>query len=212
MPETFQFLRFLAGLRGPRTSLTSAEQALLEALARDRRRIVEVGVYEGATSAVLAAAMAPEGRLALVDPYEPALKVERLFGFSCPYTVARRALRPWRARIRFVRRRSLAAVQELAGEESWELVFIDADHSYEAVREDFFAWRALIAADGLIAFHDSRICSARPDLTPSTGPVRLVSEIERGDLGPWQVVNAADSVTVVGRAGPDSRPPKERPR
>jgi hypothetical protein len=104
--ETVSFLLFLAGLRGARTSLTSAEQGLLARLARESRSTVEVGVYEGATSAVLAASLPLGGRLVLVDPFEPALKVERLFRFSCPQFIALRMVRPWRDQVRFVRARS----------------------------------------------------------------------------------------------------------
>jgi len=195
--ETLEFLRYLAGRRGPRTSLTAAEQGLLRTLAARRQNVIEVGVYEGATSAVLAAAIDPAGRVLLVDPFEPALKIERLLRFSCPRLIARRAVRPWRRRVRFVRTRSVEAASLLGSERPAELIFIDADHRYEAVREDFLTWRALLAPGGRIAFHDSRPCPARPDLGPETGPVRLMEEIDAGALGDWHEVDGADSITVV---------------
>lgn len=36
-----------------------------------------------------------------------------------------------------------------------KFVFIDADHRYEGVKRDFYAWEGLVDRDGYIAFHDS---------------------------------------------------------
>jgi predicted O-methyltransferase YrrM len=35
-----------------------------------------------------------------------------------------------------------------------DVLFVDADHRYEGVRADFEAYRVLVRAGGLIAFHD----------------------------------------------------------
>jgi hypothetical protein len=37
----------------------------------------------------------------------------------------------------------------------FDLLFIDADHSYAAVESDFFAWGELVRKGGVIAFHDT---------------------------------------------------------
>jgi predicted O-methyltransferase YrrM len=35
-----------------------------------------------------------------------------------------------------------------------DLIFIDGDHSYEGVKQDFEIYAPLVRSDGLIAFHD----------------------------------------------------------
>ena len=45
-------------------------------------------------------------------------------------------------------------VAEILGGVSLDLLFIDGDHSYEGVRDDFRGYRGLVAPGGLIAFHD----------------------------------------------------------
>jgi predicted O-methyltransferase YrrM len=195
---SIEFLKYLVGLRGPRTALTTAEQELLRTLASDKSCIVEVGVFEGATSATLAAAMSPRGILYLVDPYFLGVRLERWLGFSFAALVARRSVRPWRRLVRFVRATSAEASRTTALHQAADLVFIDADHSYEAVRQDLLTWAQKLAPGGVLAFHDSRCCAARPDLTAATGPVRLMEEIGQGIHGDWQVVGEADSLTAVG--------------
>jgi predicted O-methyltransferase YrrM len=193
------FLFYLLRRRAARTRLTVAESRLLTTLARGRGCVVEVGVYQGATSARLAAAMAPAVCLWLVDPYRRETRWERLLGFSANQHVARRSVRPWADRVRFLRRTGAAAARELAFDRQPELIFIDADHSYDAVREDFLAWAPHLAPQGVLALHDSRMCPARPDLDAATGPVRLAAEILGGVHGDWSLAAEADSVAAFQR-------------
>lgn len=193
---TFDFLLHLARLRSPRTSVTEAERELLRALAAGCRSLVEVGVHEGATSIELCRVMHPDGVLHLVDPYFPGVRVERWLGLAFAECVARRVTRPWQRQVRFVRATSLEAARTLDLQRPADFVFIDADHSYEAVRGDFLAWAPRLAPGGVLAFHDSRLCAARPELGPDAGPIRLIEEIVAGHHGLWHAAGAADSVTA----------------
>jgi len=197
---SIDYLRYLLGLRGARTALTADESRLLVSLARGRACVVEVGVDEGASSARLVGAMAPTGRLWLIDPYHRETRPERWLGFSFAEHVAHRHLRPWADRVRFVRRTSAAAAREIDLGRPVELIFIDADHTYEAVREDFLAWSPHLAAGGTLAFHDSRRCPARPELDAGTGSVRLVDEILHGEHGAWSLTAEVDSLAAFRRA------------
>jgi cephalosporin hydroxylase len=49
---------------------------------------------------------------------------------------------------------TLTAVMEILGDEFVDFLFIDGDHSYEGVREDFTTYSWLVRAGGLIALHD----------------------------------------------------------
>lgn len=198
--DTLAFGLFLLGLRGPRTAVSTAETELLRELAESKRSIVEVGVYEGATSRKLCSVMCPEGLIYLVDCYRPGVRLERWLDTSFARHVATRMVKPWRRQVRFVRMDSASAAAAELLEQPADFVFIDADHSYEAVREDFLAWSAQLDEGGTLALHDSRPCPARGDLTPATGPVRLAGEIRDGRFGAWEVVATADSVTAFRRA------------
>jgi predicted O-methyltransferase YrrM len=202
---SFEFLRYLLRQRGPASSLTAAERDLLGKLALGNGCVVEVGVFEGATSAVLANALAADGCLWLIDPFYRDTRPERLFRLSFSNHIASRSVRPWRSRVRFVKEASVTAAAQVKLNCPADLIFIDADHSYPAVRADFTAWSPLLSIGGLLAFHDSRMCAARPDLVKSDGPVQLVDEILRGEHGNWELATAVDSISVL-RVATTARP------
>ena len=65
-------LRALAvgtGVIPPRTMHSAGEAALLADLARGRRRVVEIGVFEGSSAVVLCDVLDPGAELHLVDPF-----------------------------------------------------------------------------------------------------------------------------------------------
>lgn len=194
-----EFARFLLGLRGPYTSLTSDETNLLRSLVTNCCCVVEVGVHEGATSLEMARSMPADGRLYLVDPHIPATRMERWLGFSAARFVAIRSLRACEDKVGFVRQTSLAAAASLALHRPADLIFIDADHSYEAVGNDFRAWTPHLAVGGMMALHDSRLSPRRPDLGPDAGPVRFVNELLANEAGGWVLAHSADTLSVVRR-------------
>jgi predicted O-methyltransferase YrrM len=49
---------------------------------------------------------------------------------------------------------TLEQVRQLAGGKPIDFVFIDGDHTYEGVKQDFELYRSLVADGGMIAFHD----------------------------------------------------------
>ena len=199
--ETLSLLTYFLGFRGARTSVTEIELELLLRLARVARRVAEIGVFEGATSRRLAEVLSPEAELYLVDPYLPALKVERILGRSLYERVARRETRGAVARVVFVRSTSADAARSGLIPERLDLVFVDGQHGYEQVRADFEAWRARLAPGGVLAFHDSRRVAETAGLGSSAGPVRLIDEIESGGFPGWRASESAGTLSTVVRAG-----------
>lgn len=92
------------------------------------------------------------------------------------------------------------------------LLFIDGDHTYDGVRQDYAAWRAHIAPGGIIAFHDA-LEPTWPDVS------RFLDEVLPGDewtaytivgLDPLALPPGADPVTntivVAQRCSPGGAP------
>jgi len=122
---------------------------LLKVLKRHPPRYVcEIGTASGGTLFLLAQVCAPAALLISVDL---GLSVERCF------VHARFATR--KQRIVSIRGDSRAPttverVRSLLHGHPLNLLFIDGDHSYDAVKADFAHYSPLVAPGGLIVFHD----------------------------------------------------------
>jgi predicted O-methyltransferase YrrM len=126
--------------------------------------VVEVGSWRGRSTTVLAAHMPPAARLYAVDtwagvPDDPDQHVELYEGAGDVYAdFCRNLAGPIRSeRLIPLRMTSLEGAAELGrrlGAHSVDLVFIDADHRYEAVRADIEAFLPLVKPGGVLGGHD----------------------------------------------------------
>lgn len=153
MRTALHLARWWLGVDAAQTQTTPAERACLVRWATGRRVAVEIGVFEGVTTAALRRALAPDAILFAIDPFFPG----RL-GICYGRWIARgEVARAGSARVVWLRclgRDAPPRFRAFSGAPA-DFVFVDADHSYEGIRGDFEAWRPLIAEGGIIAFHDS---------------------------------------------------------
>lgn len=78
-----------------------------------------------------------------------------------------------------------------------EILFIDGDHNYEAVKKDFDDWFPLVKNGGYILFHDSRKELGTPIDAFNrgwVGPTKLANELN--NLDKVKLSNEAFSITV----------------
>lgn len=117
---------------------------------------VEVGCFLGKSTCDIARLIQQSGKkivLHAVDKFEtedPALgapgKFAKKFELNLKAAGVRKLVRMWK-------KPSLEAAQQFA-ETSLDVVFLDADHSYEAVSADIQAWWPKLKPGGLLAGHD----------------------------------------------------------
>lgn len=162
---------------------TDAERVQLAAWARDRKAIVEVGCWLGHTTRVLAGAT--PGTVWAVDhwlgtpndcatqanfyPEVDALGAERIFGEFVRNIAGFDNVK--------VMRMSSVEAATLAAQHGkrFDMIFIDADHSYDAVCEDIRAWRELLMPRGLLCGHDYRkSCSGVRHAVDELVPARRI--------------------------------------
>ncbi len=132
--------------------MSTAELLWLAEQAQQHRRIVEVGSWLG-RSAVALADNCP-GWVYCVDLWDGNLAPGISGGGWATETcyaafkanVAGRQVIP-------LRMTSLEAARQLR-HKHFDVIFIDADHSYEAVKADIEAWRPLLVPGGLLCGHD----------------------------------------------------------
>jgi predicted O-methyltransferase YrrM len=202
-------LRALAvggGLIPPRAMHSEEEAALLQRLCAGRRRVVELGVYEGGSAALLAGWMGPGTHLHLVDPFG-----EHPDALPAGWGALEQATR--RVVARAARRGGaqaggpdihwhVALSQDLATtwREPIDLLFIDGDHSEEGCRRDWDGFHEHVSPDGVVLIHDSRLGQPRGRGLP--GPTAVVDSLFRGPdaLPGWRITGEVDRTTVVARA------------
>jgi predicted O-methyltransferase YrrM len=182
----------LMGLRQAATQLSPGETQLLESLAAEARTIAEIGVFEGVTSRRMVERMPSGGIMVCIDPF-----FAGRLGIAYGYLITRAQLRRARRHdvvIRIVRKLSHEYAPEHQGE--FDLIFIDADHRYEAVKRDWGDWSAKVKLGGRIALHDSRPMAGR--CPEPSGPVRLVRELGEAPRG-FKIRETRDTITVFQR-------------
>ena len=182
------------GLVPAETQTTEAERDCLASHAAGRRRVVEIGVWHAVTTRRLRAAMAGGGQLFAGGPY-PAGKL----GFSAQRYIAQREVRQSNnGTVRWIRSTGAEAGRAfgILKEAPVDFVFIDGDHTYQGLREDWEAWSGLVAPGGVIALHDSRSTPQRD--IEQAGSVRFTRDVILQDAR-FAVVDAVDSLTVLRR-------------
>jgi len=193
-----------AGLIPPRTMHSEADAGVLRAIAAGRRRVVEIGVYEGSSAAVLCEVLEPDAELHLIDPFGEhgwALPA----GWGATEGASRRVVD--RARRRHHGPQVTWHVDYSAAvAASWEgavdLVFIDGDHSEDGVRADWEGWNGFVEPGGAVVFHDARL--SQQDGRGLPGPTAVVDGLFRGAgaVAGWRVVAEADRTVAVARGAP----------
>jgi predicted O-methyltransferase YrrM len=196
-------LAVAAGLIPPRTMHSAEDASVLLGAATGARRVVEIGVYEGASALVLCGALRSDAELHLVDPFghhPDALPS----GWGATEWATRRVL------ARAQRRRGPEAPSvhwhvclsaELAG--SWhggaDLVFIDGDHSESGCELDWVSWHSSVPLGGHVVFHDAR--ADQPGGRGLPGPTAVVVRYFRSGEGTpgWEIVAEADRTVAVRR-------------
>lgn len=137
---------------------------LIRRVARPGSRMVEVGSWlgNGSTQVFLKELGSMSGtELLCVDTWQGSVNVQRHLDIVAEYDVYGTFLEnvaqaPASVKLTPLRLDSTAAA-ETFDNRSLDFVFIDADHSYEAVKADIAAWRPKVRPGGILCGHDCEI-------------------------------------------------------
>lgn len=183
-----------------RAYLDDAEVPVLAKYARQSDTIVEIGAAYGGSAALLLTSKKPNAKVHSIDPF-----IQDSMG---PLQANKEAC------IKNVRR-VLRATKNEAVYDSWvlhdgfsydvvktwdlpiDMLFIDGDHNYEAVKQDYEDWFKHMKTGGIILFHDSRKEDGTPPETHNKGwegPTRLAKELRQDKR--VQLVEEAYSLTA----------------
>jgi predicted O-methyltransferase YrrM len=147
---------------------------------------VEIGSHLGASALFIGGALAKQGgHLYCVDTWNNETMPDGERDTFAEFTANTRSLREF---VTPLRSRSTEIDLE-AIRSPLHLLFIDGDHSYDAVKNDFTYYEPLLAPGAVVAFHDSNVFS---------GVARFTGELLAG--GRWAIGGHVCSLLWVSRA------------
>lgn len=183
-----RWLLYSLGLRAADTQTTEKERTVLAKHAKGRCSLVEIGVMHGVNTALLRNVMSPEGTVTGIDPHP-----RGRLGVSFERAIAQREIsRRSRGRAVLLRQWSYEAARDWS--DPIDFLFIDGDHSWEGIDRDWKDWSAHVEPGGIVALHDSRSTTARPD--PDS--VRYTEEVILKDKR-FRLVDEIDTLLIIER-------------
>jgi predicted O-methyltransferase YrrM len=190
------------GLIPPRTMHSREDAAVLLGAARGARRVVEIGVYEGASALVLLDALEPGAELHLVDPF--GRRPDALpSGWGATEWATRRLVERHARRLGagapgVVWHPQLSADVAARWSGEVDLVFIDGDHSEQGCDRDWSGWAPFVRVGGHVVLHDAR--AGRPDGRGLPGPTAVVDRRLRAQgASEWEIEAESDRTVAARR-------------
>ncbi|HEX6813685.1 MAG TPA: class I SAM-dependent methyltransferase [Planctomycetota bacterium] len=175
---------------------------LARSLPGERPVAVEIGCWQGKSSVCLARGLAarPGARLHCIDPFDASGDAEstaeyhdRAKGLANPLRAAfEQNLRDAGVHGVVEVRQGMSHEHAAAWQQPIDLLFLDGDHGYDAVRRDVLDWAPKIRPGGWLCMHDV----VHP---VHTGPRRVVDEILAPDPT-WVESRYTDSMFVARKA------------
>jgi predicted O-methyltransferase YrrM len=170
--------------------LADSEIALLARYATQAEKtIVEIGAAFGASSSILALHSGPGVTVHSIDPFvTDSIGTFRATEERCSANVEQvlRAFDKKSALVRWKLHKGYSYDVVANWNILVDMIFIDGDHRYEAVRKDFDDWFPHVRSGGFVLLHDSRRLPGQPDNVFRRGwpgPTQLACELEgRSDV------------------------------
>jgi hypothetical protein len=189
------------GLVPPRTMHSDEDARVLLEAAHGARRVVEIGVYEGASALTLLGALDRAAELHLIDPFG-AHPDALPRGWGASEWATRRVLARAQHRGRdapLVRWHVGLSAEVVAGwSQEVDMVFIDGDHSEAGCELDWRSWHPFVSLGGHVVFHDAR--ADREGGRGLPGPTAVVGRhIRAGADRRWAIAAEADRTVAVRR-------------
>lgn len=117
-------------------------------------KVVEFGTFDGRTTVQFASNLGPDGRVTTIDCASGPVDFGDATGFCTPTTIGRHFLGTHMAAAIDVLTVDSLSTDWSAHRGSADLVFVDADHSHEAVLRDSRTAATMLRAGGMIVWHD----------------------------------------------------------
>ena len=184
------YILYKLGLRKAYTQTSVAEQDCLRKHALGKKRLAEIGVYQGVNARSLRGVMASDGVYLAVDPYYRSFC--GLLGLGWIRRIAHSEVNKSKVgQVHWIESTGARAPEESAVKSFLpiDFLFIDGDHRWEGISGDWTAWKDHIISNGIVAFHDSANCD-------NNDCERFVNQVVLRDPQ-FEKVESVDTLVVV---------------
>lgn len=185
--------KVLLNMEEPETQTTVAEREALKFYSHKKLRAVEIGVFEGVNTCLIAASIHPNGTIYGIDPFTQG-RLGVCYGkYITMHSLRKRKLM---SKVTLIEKPSYSADMDV--QDPIDFLFIDGDHSYEGIRIDWVKWSTKVAINGIVALHDTAV-PAHDTRVSELGSFEYYNEVIRKD-GRFEHLKTVDSLNVLKRA------------
>lgn len=184
------FIKYILNIDRAVTQTTQAERELLVKYCKGLSSAVEIGVFEGFNTVLLANAISLQGNLYGIDPF-----FKGKLGICYYEIIAKTEIKKagLESKVKLISLLSKDAVFEVPGQV--DFIFIDGDHSYSAMKQDWKDWSKKLKPNGIIALHDTSVPS-HDSRVASLGSYKYFNEVIIHDKS-FKIEDTVDSLNIL---------------
>lgn len=186
------FIKCNLGLEQPNSQTTKAEQAAIAKYAKDARKAVEIGVFEGVNTVIIGKALEDDGTLYAIDPFFKGKLGICYHEKISKHQIAKNKLNN---KVQFISKLSFDAIDDVP--EAVDFIFIDGDHSLEGIRKDWDLFSKKVMQGGIIALHDTTV-PKHDSTVANLGSCQYFNSHIKFDAR-FKVIDTVDSLNILQR-------------
>jgi predicted O-methyltransferase YrrM len=191
-PRLLNILHAL-GLSQPHSQMTENERQCLYKYAINKNLALEIGTYMGVSASIIAKAICENARLFCVDPFD-----EKKGHKNPCFLMAIRQLKNNRVfdKVTFLLGYSndIDVIKQIP--KNLDFIFIDGDHSYDGLRNDWMIVLDNLLVSGIVCLHDTKI--PEEEQYKNFGSVQYYHEVIREDKN-FELLETVYSMNVLRR-------------
>jgi predicted O-methyltransferase YrrM len=188
----FHLIKVFFKIDSQATQTTQSERDALIKYLPGAVSAIEIGVYEGVNTVLIAKNIEPTGKLYGIDPF-----FKGSLGICYHKYISLLNLKRNKVRNKVVLIQKLSFDASANVPEEVDFIFIDGDHTFEGVEKDWQIYSKKVKWGGIIALHDTSV----PDFDPNRkylGSVRYFNEIIF--KSPYfEIIETIDSLNILKR-------------
>ena len=190
-------VKYFLGIDDADTQTSANERSTLKRLAKNANKVLEIGVFEGHSTKLLAESMSPSGILYAIDPFF-AGRLGVSYGELISRSQISKACQQNKGvQVQVLKDFSYTVAQKNKDLCDLDLIFIDGDHSLEGITRDWSDWSNRVKKGGIIALHDTKVPDYNPNVANLGSFQYFESHIKYDER--YELIEQIDSLSVLQR-------------